>query len=104
MQCMDVCLAITGVDPYAAERGRYSTAGGALKRFKRRGFLWLDDAYSAVFPDMPRALARRGDIGLVETTDGDCSVVIMGTHAFGKSPTGNIRVPVAHVRKAFKVG
>lgn len=109
MMSMDVAQALTGADPYADERGRYTTRIGALRRFTARGFTWLAEAYGAVFEEIPRAHARRGDIGLVQIDDGrgrpvDCSVIVTGTHAIGKSETGTLRVPVKTLRTAFRVG
>lgn len=106
---MDCCLAVTGVDPYADERGRYTTRIGALRRFTARGFSWLDGAYGAVFEECAPAMARRGDIGLVELAGEDgrgdcCSVVVVGAHAIGKSETGHVRVPVGWLSKAYQVG
>src|SRR5690606_2395292 len=100
----DAVVALTGVDPYPDERGRYSTAVGAKRLFTARGFRWLDDAYAAVFPEIPVSFARRGDIGLVECSGADCAVVVVGAEAVGKSPDGVIRVPVRALKKAFKVG
>lgn len=108
MMAMDAVAALTGVDPYADERGRYTTRIGALRRFSARGFAWLGDAYAAVLEEVPPALAQRGDIGLVEILDErgrtvEAAVVILPPHAHGKSETGAIRVPVAHVKRAFRV-
>lgn len=107
--CMDVAKAMTGVDPYEDERGRYKTRLGALRRFTKRGFKWLADAYADVFEEIPPSMARRGDIGLVSVLDEngkpvDCSVVIVGAVAIGKSDAGSIRVPVGHLKTAYKVG
>ncbi|MTH96429.1 hypothetical protein [Roseibium sp. RKSG952] len=101
---MDAVKAVTGTDPYEDERGRYRTRIGALRRFTKRGFAWLDGAYSDAFPPVPVLMARRGDIGLVSLDGEDCSVVVMGAQAVGKSPSGIVRVPVNALRKAFKVG
>ncbi|MBO6507406.1 MAG: hypothetical protein JJ979_02785 [Roseibium sp.] len=107
--CMDVAKAMTGVDPYEDERGRYKTRMGALLRFKKRGFKWLADAYADVFLEIHPSMARRGDIGLISIEDEngkpvDCSVVVVGTGAIGKSDAGTIRVPVGHLKAAYKVG
>lgn len=107
--CMDVAKAITGDDPYEDERGRYKTRLGALRRFKKRGFAWLADAYAAVFVEIHPSMARRGDIGLVSVIDEngkqvDCSAVVVGTVAIGKSETGTIRIPVDQLKTTYKVG
>jgi hypothetical protein len=108
MMAMDAVKAVTGTDPYAEERGRYTTRIGALRRFTARGFRWLGDAYADVLQEVPPALAQRGDIGLVQIDDGrgrlvDAAVVILPPHAHGKSETGAIRVPVNLVTRAFRV-
>lgn len=109
MMAMDAVAAVTGTDPYADERGRYSTRIGALRRFTARGFGWLGDAYAAVLDEIPPAQAQRGDIGLVLVDDGkggtaEAAVVILPPHAHGKSETGAVRVPVSAVTRAFRVG
>lgn len=109
MMAMDAVAAVTGIDPYADERGRYSTRIGALRRFRARGFSWLGDAYAAVLEEIPPALAQRGDIGLVRVDDGkgravEAAVVILPPHAHGKSETGSVRVPISAVTRAFRVG
>lgn len=109
MMAMDAVAAVTGADPYADERGRYSTRIGALRRFTARGFAWLGDAYAAVLDEIPPAQAQRGDIGLVLVDDGkgrtvEAAVVILPPHAHGKSETGAVRVPVSAVTRAFRVG
>ncbi len=104
MLAMDACRAVTGIDPYPDERGRYATRIGALRLFSARGFRWLDDAYAAVFERVPPMLAQRGDIGLVSCDGADCACVVVGAEAIGKSPGGTIRVPVAALRTAFRVG
>ena len=109
MMAMDAVVAVTGADPYADERGRYSTRRGALRRFRARGFGWLGEAYAAVLDEIPPAHAQRGDIGLVLVDDGkggtvEAAVVMLPPHAHGKSETGAVRVPVSAVTRAFRVG
>lgn len=109
MMAMDAAEALTGADPWAAERGRYTTRIGALRRFRANGFAWLADCYAETFNEIAPAMAQRGDIGLVTTRDArgremQCSVVVMGSHAFGKSETGALRVPVSALTTAYRVG
>lgn len=108
MMAMDAVAAVTGADPYAAERGRYATPQGALRRFTARGLAGLGEAYAAVFDEIPPALARRGDIGLVRVADAagrlaEAAVVILPPNAYGKAATGALRLPLSAVFRAFRV-
>jgi hypothetical protein len=109
MLAMDAVLALTGVDPYPDERGRYTTPIGAKRLFGKRGFGWLDDAYDAVFERTAPALARRGDIGLAAMMDPvlgpvDCAAVVAGADAWGKGREGILRVPTLSLAVCWRVG
>lgn len=99
---MDCVEAMTGVDPWANERG-YSTEAGAAKRLRKHGFETVADAFAATFEEISPALAQRGDIGIVDSPRGPAGVVFFDAGAIGKAETGVRRVSRSLVLRAFKV-
>lgn len=58
--------AITGADLRGDWGSRYSTAIGARRALTRAGFASLGEAVAAVLPECHPAMARVGDIALIE--------------------------------------
>ncbi len=98
---------MTGRDPASEARRAYSTAEGAAKLLRRRGFGSIADAFGSVFPEIPVARAGRGDLGVVPVPYGGgfAGVVFMGLGAFGKNADapGTLFVPRSAVVRAFRV-
>jgi len=104
-------LAMTGEDPAKSFRGKYKTkrgAYGALKRFaggglketfrklaKQFGFIELDNA----------AFAKRGDVVLIGTPDGDALAVVdlTGRHCLVVSEKGLITKPLSLATIAWTI-
>jgi hypothetical protein len=102
---MDVARAVTGRDPYSAERGRYKTRRGALGRLRRRGYADLRQAFGAVWPEIAPGAALLGDLGVAATADGLTAIVHDGNSWVGLSPRGGLQaVTLADVAAAFRVG
>lgn len=101
---MDCVEAVTGTDPYADERGRYSDAAGAAERLKARGFRSVEAAIAAVFDSVPVAMAQRGDLGVTRLRDGTpaCVVFVPGG-VIGRGERGLVRLPRSVVKRAFEV-
>ena len=105
---MDIVKAITGKDPYKAERA-YTTEAGAGKRLKSKKFKNVGDAFAALYKEIPPALAQRGDIGTIEGEHGCSGVVFWDNVVWGKAPVeleGRhrlMRVPRDKVTRAFRV-
>lgn len=100
----DVVEAITGEDPCAAERGCVDE-----QDFRRRlvaaGVRGVDEGMAARFPEIPPALAQRGDIGVVMVDGEACGVVVAGQHVLGKDRAGQMMPwPRSLMIRAFKVG
>ena len=100
---MDVAKALTGADPYA-DLEPYDSEMGAARRLVERGFASLGDALAAVMPEVPPALAQRGDVGVVDEAGTDAGVVVIGTDVVGMSQRGLTRVPRSRLVRAFRVG
>lgn len=97
--------AMTGELPWADEHGETDEAG-ARARLAAHGFTSTADAFAALFPEIPVALAQRGDVGVIERPDGVSGVIFVGAAAIGKHADrpGNLRIPRSLVTRAFKVG
>lgn len=98
---MDAAKAVSGTDPFADERGRFKSERGALQRMKARGFATLEELVASVFPRVPMAQAKRGDLALIaESSDitlsnaafGLAGGVVMGAVIIGKGKEGQFRL------------
>jgi len=103
LMAMDAAEAITGIDPYADERGKYRSAVGAARRLKRRGFDSPEEALAAVADTVPRPAIRAGDIAVVDDNQGGEALVIsIGRCLHGKSPSGILRLPLSAAKRAYR--
>lgn len=97
-------LAMTGTDPAATYRGRYSTATGAARALRRYGQGTLEATIDALFPERPIGFARRGDLVLHNGAVGVC----VGDRALFVGEEGGseglVAVPRAEWSKAWGVG
>lgn len=100
---MDTVEAVSGERLYA-DLPAYSSAMGAARLLKERGFDSVGDALAAVLSEVPPALAQRGDVGVVEDRGGEAGVVVIGADVLGMAPAGLARVPRARLKRAFRVG
>lgn len=110
----DVVQALTGSDPMASFRGSYATAAEARRLLGGEGYANVDEALAAQFEEVAPAMARRGDIGVVETRVGKRvvpgSVIVTGVNVTGKSPPargariGLTTLPRERLVKAYRVG
>lgn len=64
--------AMTGVDPMAEFRGRYSTPRGSVRALRRIGAGTLAATLDAKFESVPAPLAQRGDIVMTGGLLGIC--------------------------------
>lgn len=100
-----VVKVITGEDLYSGFEGKYKTAAGGVRKLKAAtGFTSHIDFIASKYEETPVAFAREGDLGLVDTDDGDSVVVMLGSFAAGLGGEGIVRFPIEQVKTAFKVG
>ncbi|WP_295560634.1 hypothetical protein [uncultured Sphingomonas sp.] len=96
--------AMTGVDPAADFRGRYSTPNGAVRALRRYGAGTLEATIAARFGEIRTAFARRGDLVLVDGMVGVCvgaDAVFIGET---DGEAGLVRFPRTSWQKAWAVG
>ncbi|RWR08531.1 DUF6950 family protein [Paenirhodobacter populi] len=97
--------ALTGVDLRPDWAG-YTTAAGALKKLKSKGHNNLGEMMASLFPEIPPALARVGDLGLIPTDDaiGAGLCIFDASGVVTLTETGHGRMPREAATQAFKVG
>jgi hypothetical protein len=116
--CLWACdgiLAMTGVDPAAWFRGRYSTKIGAYRALKQYAGGGLDETMTRVFGicgalEIPVLTAGRGDCVLADVDDGSGArtaalglVGLSGRAALFAGPSGLTKVLLRNCRRAWKI-
>jgi len=100
----DIVLAMTGEDPAVAFRGRYRTATGAKRALTRYGRGSVPATVDALFGARHRPqMARRGDLLLAATAQGEAVGVCVGPHGVFAAPAGLTRVPLADCLCSWRV-
>lgn len=98
--------AISGHDPAAAFRGRYSTAKGSLRALRRYGQGELLATFSALMPPpVARLKARRGDACALWTEAGFALGLVADNRAVFLAPDkGLTLMPLTSLHSVFPVG
>lgn len=98
-------LAMTGEDPAARYRGRYTTAHGALRVVREAGFADLADAAADLLEEIHPSQARVGDVAMVPVDDalGWSVGVVIGEQVAVLTPTGIGSASRSLATKAFRV-
>lgn len=99
----DAVLAVTEVDPAAALRGSYSTEAEARLIIDAAGGL-ASIATEALGEPVAAAMARPGDIGLLEAGLGETLVVCVGQRWMAPADDGLKVLRLGHVAQAWRVG
>lgn len=100
----DVVLAMTGHDCLAGGRA-YNSERTAAKKLKALGYRSMLELVADHFPEIPPALAQRGDLGFPAEISSPLMspAVIVGAEAWSKSETGPVMVPRSLIVRAFAV-
>lgn len=98
-RCVD---AMTGSDWVEELRGHYHDKRTAAVYIKEAGGVEAG-ATARLGEPVPRLLARRGDVCLVETETGPGLAVCVGAHAVGPGADRQYSVPLSAVLKAWRV-
>ena len=113
--CLTACdcvLAMTGVDPAAWFRGRYTTASGARRSLKAFAGAGLESTVERItrelaMPEVPPLMAQRGDVVLIEANE--CPpehlalAVCLGPCIAAQGPECLSMVPLARALRAWRV-
>ena len=101
---VDVARAVAGLSLWPDLRP-YRCARGAAVRLARYRFAGVGDALAAVLPEVPPALARAGDVGVVIEGNAEAGVVVLGAEIVGMAPGRGLTVlPLVRLHRAFRVG
>jgi hypothetical protein len=102
----DAILAVTGIDPFKAFRGRYKTEAGAAKKMRQNGCANVRDVFEIFLGLEPvnRLSARRGDVGVVTINGEYVAGFVCGSGFAIKQPHGLSFLPVTDIEQAYKVG
>lgn len=95
--------AMTGHDPAATHRGKYSTPKGAAGVLKRAKAKTPADLAAALLPEIPVALVGIGDVVAVSQDDGEALGIFQGAGAYAPGPQGVGILPAHRITRAFKV-
>lgn len=97
-------LAMTGIDPAAAFRGRYRSVAGSVRALRLYGAGTLEATIDSMFPERPIGFARRGDLVLADGAVGVCvgaDAVFVGQEG---ERAGLVRIARAGWTRAWSVG
>lgn len=104
MFAADVAAAITGTDPVARLRGRYTTAIGAQRILRREGWGDVAGLAAALWTEVPVAHAQIGDWAIVDGADGKPALgVVAGDRVIARGPDGLGSAPLSTARRMFRV-
>lgn len=103
MGLAEVVRVATGRDVGKPYRGRYRSAGGAVRVLGPRGVpgALAKAARSLRWPSLPPARCQNGAIGYIETPAGPAGVMRLGNMWVGRFPSGFSMFPSSEVRKAW---
>lgn len=105
----DLTQGMCGVTILPAHLRRYRTEAGAYRLLRKLGFMDVEEALKAAFPQIAPAMARRFDCGVVERrVDGRpvlATVIIThGGQAQGRDADGPVLVQQLTLRSTFAIG
>lgn len=103
----DAVKAMTGTDFAARYRGKYKTRRGAMSLLKKIDGGGVQEAAARALgaPLAHRLTARRGDVALIDTPDGDALGICTGCWIVVPRPDeGLASFPIGAARLAWRVG
>jgi hypothetical protein len=95
--------AMTGEDPAAAFRGRYSTLAGGRRVLRRAGFADHVALVASLFDEIAPLMAQVGDIAVVNSPEGPALGLVAGADIVVPAPQGLGAVSLMAARRAFRV-
>lgn len=95
--------AMTGTDPAAEFRGRYSTLEGGFKRLMKAGFADLETMAEALLEEVPVAYARVGDLAVLDSAEGPALGIVQGARIYVRSEWRLATVSLLEARRVFRV-
>lgn len=99
----DAIKAMTGEDPAAVWRGRYTTMLGGLRVLRKEGYQDHVDLVTKRLTEKPVALACPGDLAVVPTADGPALGIVQGESIYVLRLEGLALVPLTAATRMFEV-
>lgn len=101
--------AITGTDPAAAFRGKYTTVIGGMRKLKTHtGFTDRQEWISSMGNSVQPAFAQVGDIAIINNPDGDedgySLGVVGGSFVLAMGLNGLVRLPLSCMIGTYRIG
>jgi len=105
--CAMFCLlgekAMCGDSRFADYVGNYESPKGSVRLLRRLGNGDLAENVAQRLPEVPPQKAGRGDVGLIDTPDGDALSLIVGDKVAAMGKDGLVFLPRDAVKRAWKV-
>ena len=100
----DIIRDMTGFFPIE-DMHVYTSEAGAVRVLRAAGFNSMLELVEACFPEIPPAMAQRGDIGYPADIPHPLMspAIIDGANAYSKHPAGGIIIPRHHLTRAWAV-
>jgi hypothetical protein len=96
--------AMTGSDPAAELRGRYTTRSEGARAIRRAGYIDHVDMVRALFPEIGKVEAGEGDIAVVPVEDDLALGIVQGSgHIFLVGEGGLMLMDLLAAKTAFRV-
>lgn len=95
--------AMTGEDPAAPFRGRYTTVRGGLRVIRDAGFGDPVEMVASRLEEVAPLMAQVGDIAVVDTPEGPALGVVAGAEILVLGLDGLGAVPLVEGKRAFKL-
>lgn len=95
--------AMCGDTRFADYVGHYESPKGSARLLRRLGNGDLAENVAQRLPEVPPEQAGRGDVGLIDTPDGDALSLIIGDKVAAMGKDGLVFLPRDAVKRAWKV-
>lgn len=96
--------AVTGFDPAKGHRGKYKSHASSVRYLKTLGATSASDYLDTLFPRVPKAMARRGDLVSFEGNTGVCISTVGLFVGIENDQPGLIRIPFREWQSAWSIG
>ena len=103
MLACDAYEAVTG-GALAPDLRGYDSEKTGYRLFARHGFTTVGEALAAHLPEIPRLMAGRGDLCVVERNGVESCGVVTSIGVAVKTEEGLAHLPVTDIKTAFRVG
>ncbi len=103
MFCLSAEKKMCGSSRFEDYLGIYSSASGSAKALIKLGRGKLSDSVSQRLPEISANEARRGDVGLISTPEGDALCLVVGDKVAAMGKNGLVFLAMDAVKKAWRV-